>query len=68
MLLYNITAEVPENLINADKVIKGIQIGDDEIKIVNYTDNTTIFLGDIICLNRTQVILRLNEKDKLAQI
>ena len=68
MLLYNITADVPENLINADKVIKGIQIGDDEIKIVNYTDNTTIFLGDIICLNRTQVILRLNEKDKLAQI
>ena len=68
MLLYNITAEVPANLINVDKMVKGIQNGDHEIKIVNYTENTTIFLGDIICLNRMQVILRLNEKDKLAQI
>ena len=33
------------NLINADgKRIKGIQIGDHEIKIVNFIDNTTIFL------------------------
>ena len=68
MLLYNNMAEVPANLINVDKVIKGTQIGDHEIKIVNYTDNTIIFLGDIVCLNRIQVILRLNEKDKLAQI
>ena len=66
-LLYNIAAEVLANLINADKMIKGIQIGDHEIKIVNFTENTTIFLRDITCLNRTQVILRLCEKDKLAQ-
>ena len=55
------------NLINDDKRIKGIQIGDHEIKTVNFTDNTTIFLRDITCLNRIQVILRLYEKDKPAQ-
>ena len=66
-LLYNIAAEVLANLINAERRIKGIQIGDHEIKIVNFTDNTTIFLSDITCLNRMQVILRLYEKDKLVQ-
>ena len=55
------------NLINADKGIKGIQIRDREIKIVNFTDNTTIFLRNITCLNRMQVILRLYKKDKLVQ-
>ena len=44
-----------------------MQIGDHEIKIANSTDNTTIFLRDITCLNRIQVILRLYEKDKLVQ-
>ena len=61
MLLYNIVAEVLANFINADKRIKGIQIGDHEIKIVIFTDNTTIFLRDITSLNRVQVILRLYE-------
>ena len=55
------------NLVNADKRIQGIQIGDQEIIIVNFTDNTTISLIDITCLNRIQVILRLYEKDKLVQ-
>ena len=55
------------NLINADKRIKGIQKGDHEIKIVNFTDSTTIFLRDITYLNRIQVILRLYKKDKLVQ-
>ena len=67
MLLYNIAAEVLANLINADKRIKGIQIGNHEIKIVNFIDSATIFLRDITCLNRIQEILRLCEKDKLAQ-
>ena len=58
---YNIAVEVLANLINADKRIKGIQIGDHEIKIVIFTDNTTIFLRDITSLNRVQVILRLYE-------
>ena len=44
MLLHNIVAEVLANFINADKRIKGIQTGDHEIKIVNFTDNTTILL------------------------
>ena len=65
---YNIAAEVLVNLINADKRIKGIQAGDHEIKITNFTDNTTIFLRDITCLNRIQAILRLHEKDKVVQI
>ena len=67
MLLYNTVSEVLANLINADKRIKRMQTGEHEIKIVNFTDNTTIFLRDITCLNRIQVILRLYEKDKLAQ-
>ena len=65
MLLYNTAAEVLVNLINADKRIKGIQIGDHEIKIVNFTDNTTIFLRDITCLNRIQVILKPYENAKI---
>ena len=44
MLLYIIAIEVLANFINTDKMIKGIQIGDHEIKIVNFADDTTIFL------------------------
>ena len=65
MLLYTFAAEILVNLINADKRIKGIQIGDHEIKIVNFTDNTTIFLRDITCLNRIQVILKPYENAKI---
>ena len=43
MLLYIIAIEILSNFINTDKMIKGIQIGDHEIKIVNFADNTTIF-------------------------
>ena len=46
-------------------MIKGIQIGDREIKIVNFADDTTIFLGDVTCLNRKQVILKLYENKKI---
>ena len=65
MLLYNIAAEVLANLVNADKRIKGIQIGHD-IKIVNFGDNTTIFLRDITCLlNRIQVNLKPYENAEI---
>ena len=37
------------------------------LKLVHFTDTTIIFLRDITCLNRMQVILRLIEKDKLVQ-
>ena len=47
--------------INANKRIKGIQIGGHEIKIVNLTDDTVIFLRHITCLDRIQVILKLYE-------
>ena len=67
MLLYNTAAKVLANLIDADKRIKGMQIGDHEMKKVNFTDNTTIFLRDITCPNRIQLILRLYEKDKIFQ-
>ena len=43
MLLYIIAADILANFIDANKRIKGIQIGDHEIKIVNFADNTTIF-------------------------
>ena len=59
ILLYNIEAEVVTNLINADKRIKRIQIGDHDIKIASFTDNTTIFLRDFTCLNRVQMSLRV---------
>ena len=55
MLLYIIVAKVLASFINANKKIEGIQILDHEIKIVNFADNTTIFLKDISCLNRIQV-------------
>ena len=66
MLLYNIANEVLANLINADKRIKGIQIGDHDIKMVNFADNTTIFLRDITrLLNRIKVILKPFENAKI---
>ena len=61
MLLYIIAAEVFVSFINTNKRIKGRQIGDHEIKIVNFADNTTIFLKDITSLDRIQVILKLYE-------
>ena len=70
MLLYHIEAKILANFINADKKIKGTQIENNVIKIVNFADNTTIFLRIITCFNRIQVILKLYEnakKDKLAQ-
>ena len=65
MLLYIIVAEVLVNFINVDKRIKAIQIGDHEIKIVNFADNTIIFLGDITYLDMAQVILILYENAKI---
>ena len=44
MLLYIIAAEVLANFIIADTRVKGVQRGTQEIKIVNFVDDTTIFL------------------------
>ena len=59
-------AEVLANLINVNKKIEGIQIGNHDVKIVNIADNTTIFLRGITCLlNRMQVILKPYENAKI---
>ena len=68
MLLYIIAAEVLVSFINANKRIKGIQIGDHEIKIVKFADDTTIFLRDITCLDRMQVTLKLYEDASSSKI
>ena len=47
--------------------IKRIQI-DHDIKIVNFVDETTIFLRDIICLNRILVILKLYQDPSRSKI
>ena len=65
MLLYIIAIEGLDNFINTDKMIKGIQIGDYEIKIVSFADDTTTFLWDITCLNMIQMILKLYENAKI---
>ena len=59
MLLYIIAIDVLANFIDIDKMIIRMQVGDNEIKIVNFGDDATIFLWDIICLNMIQVILKL---------
>ena len=61
MLLYIIATDLLANFINTDKMIKGMQREDHEIKITNFADSTTIFLRDITCLNRIQVVLKLYE-------
>ena len=68
MLLYIIAAEVLANFIIANKRIKGIQIGNHEIKLVNFADDTTILLRDIDCLNRIQSILKLYEDASSSKI
>ena len=65
MLLYIIAIEVLANFIDTDKTIKGIQIGDHEIRTVNFADDTTIFLWDVTCLIMIQVILKLYENAKI---
>ena len=61
MFLYITAAEVLAIFIDANKRIQGIQIGDQEIKLVNLADDISIFLRDIIYLNRIGVISKLYE-------
>ena len=62
MLLHITVAEVLANLINTNTMIKGIQIGDLVIKIVNFAEGITILLGGINCLNRIKMILKFMKK------
>ena len=68
MLLYIIAAEVLTNFIIADANVKGVQIEAHEIKVINFADDTTIFLRDIDCLPRIQAILELYEKASSSKI
>ena len=68
MLLYVIAAEVLASFVIVDKRVKGVQIGDQEIKLVNFADDTTIFLGDIDSLIRLQTILKLYEDASSSEI
>ena len=61
-------AEVLANFIDADKRMKGVKIGDHEMKLVNFADDIAIFLGDIAFFNRIQVILKLYEEDPSSKI
>ena len=65
MFLYIIAAEVLASFVNANKTIKGIQIGDYEIKIVNFADGTTIFLREYI---KWLMILKLYEDEYSSKI
>ena len=49
-------------LINAETRIKGIQIGDHEIKIVNLADDTIISLRDFSYPTKIELILKLYGK------
>ena len=68
MQLYITAAEVLAIFIIADTRVKGVQIGTHEIKIINFADDTTIFLRDIDCLTRIQAILNLYEKASSSKI
>ena len=68
MLLDIIAAEVLASFSNANKRIKGIQLGDHEIKIVNFSDEITVFLNDITCLDRIQMILKIYEDASRSKV
>ena len=57
-LLYALCiTEVLTILIDANSRIKGIQTADHEIKIVNFADDTTIFLRDFSCFTKIELNL-----------
>ena len=66
MLLYIIAIDVLANFINANKMIKRMQIGKNQMKLINFADGTIIFLWDITDLNMLQVILKLYENGKVT--
>ena len=59
---------MPEVLVDGDMKIKGIQIGHHKIKIVNFADDTTVFLRDLSCLTKTELILELSQKASSSRI
>ena len=45
-----------------------MQIGDHEIKIVNFVYGTTIFLRDFSCLTKIELIFELSQKGSSLKI
>ena len=68
LVLHIMAAEVLANFIDANKSIKGVQKGNHGIKLVNFAEYITIYVGDITCLNRIQVILKLYEEASSSKI
>ena len=68
MLLYVIAAEVLATFVIVDKRVKGVQIDNQEIKLVNFANDTTVFLSDIDSLIRSQTILKLYEDASRSKI
>ena len=68
MLLCIIVAEVLGIFTDVDTRIKGIKIGDNEIEIVKLADDTTIFLRDLSCLTKIELILELPQKASSSKI
>ena len=60
-------AKVLAHYFDNDVIIKSVQVGDHEIKTVNFADETTIFLGDVNCVDRIQHILKIYEKDSRSK-
>ena len=56
MIFYIVTAELLASFIDANEKIKEIQIGDHDNNIVNFAEDTTMFLRGSTCLGRIQVI------------
>ena len=67
-MLCIIMAEVLVIFTDVDTRIKGIQIGDHKVKIVNFADDTTIFLRDFSCFTKTELILELRQKASSSKI
>ena len=63
MLLYITVAEVLAIFIDVE-----YKIGDHEIEIVNFADDTTIFLRDVNCLAKIELILELSQKASSSKI
>ena len=68
MLLCIILAEVLAIFIDADTRIKGIQIGDHEIKTVNFADDNIIFLRHFSYLTKIELILELYQKTSSSKV
>ena len=53
---------------DADTRIKGMQIGDHEIKIVNFAYGTTIFLQNFSCFTKIELVLELSQISSSSKI